>query len=165
MMNIIVDTREQSPLLFDKQADTRFPGIASIQFGTLQTGDYSIQGMSTPDKHQSTITIERKSLPDLFSSTGRGRDRLEREFIRMQAFTFAAIVIEADLRTIFQNPPPTSQMDPSKILRTLIAFCQRHHVHCWPCPSRSFAEKTIYLLLKRFFDDRQPGGKLYNHEG
>ncbi|HAR33865.1 MAG TPA: hypothetical protein DCR95_07195 [Desulfobacter sp.] len=163
-MKIIVDSREQRPVLFDKQNDSRFPGIQSIQFGTLKTGDYSIQGMSSPDD-QYSIAIERKGLSDLFGSTGRGRDRLEQEFIRMQSFTHAAIVIEADLRTIFQNPPPTSQMDPSKILRTLIAFCQRHNVHCWPCPSRSFAEKTIYLILKRFYDDRQPGGKLYQNEG
>lgn len=159
-MDIIIDNREQRPVLIGMKDDPRFPGINSISFGTLPTGDYSLQGMSNPsDKY--SITLERKSLTDLFGSTGRGRERLEREFERMKAFTYAALVIEADLRTIFQNPPPTSRMDPSKILRTLIAFCQRYEVQCWPCPSRSFAEKMIYLLLKRFYDDRQPDGKLY----
>lgn len=159
-MKIIIDNREQRPVLIGMQNDPRFPGISSINFGTLTTGDYSLQGMSSPSD-QYSIALERKSLTDLFGSTGRGRDRLEREFERMKSFTYAALVIEADFRTIFQSPPPTSQMDPSKILRTIIAFCQRFGVQCWPCPSRSFAEKMIYLLLKRFHDDRQPGGKLY----
>ncbi|MGB5217357.1 MAG: ERCC4 domain-containing protein [Smithella sp.] len=159
-MKIIIDNREQRPVLIGMQNDPRFPGISSINFGTLTTGDYSLEGMSKPSD-QYSITIERKSLADFFSSTGKHRDRFEKEMKRMEAFTFAAIVIEADWRTIFRNPPPVSQMDPSKILRTIIAFCQRHTVHCWDCPSRSFAEKMIYLLLKRFHDDRQPGGKMY----
>ncbi len=155
---VIIDTREQKPMLLDKMNDPNYPGL-KCEIGTLKTGDYSIKNMDSPDCVHS-VCIERKSLSDLFSSTGRGRDRLEREFVRMMDFDFAALVIEADFKTMFENPPELSQMLPKSVFRTVLAFGQRYNVHCFPCSNRSFAEKTTYLLLKRFWDDRQPGGKL-----
>lgn len=155
---ILIDTREQRPVLFDKEGSPQFPDL-KIEWGTLHTGDYSIKGMHSPDCEHS-ITIERKSLPDLFGSTGRGRDRLEKEFIRMAEFDHAEIVIEADLRTIFKEPPPMSMMKPRSVYRTILAFSQRYNVKAWPCPNRSFAEQHIYLSLKRFFDDRQIQGAM-----
>lgn len=162
-MIVLIDTREQKPVLFDKVGNQNFPGLNAVEFATLTTGDYSVKGYEYSISDES-ITIERKSLSDLFGSTGRGRDRLEQEFIRMSQFTHASFVIEADLRTIFQTPPQTSQMNPKAVFRTLIAFSQRHNVCVWPCPTRSFAEKCIYILLHRFWSDRQPGGKLYGKD-
>lgn len=156
---IIIDNREQLPVLYDKLNHKDFPGL-KISYGTLKTGDYSIKNMSEPsDQH--SITIERKSLPDLFGSTGRGRNRLEHEFERMALYDYAALVIEEDLKSLFLNPPELSCMPPKAVYRTIIAWCQRYRVHCFPCPNRSFAEKTIYLLLMRFWEDRQPKGKMY----
>lgn len=157
---VIIDKREQRPVLYDKANHSAFPDL-SFEFGTLKTGDYSLSGMSDPAKHEHSICIERKSLPDLFQSTGRGRKRFEKEFIRMSKFDFAAVVVEGDLTAIFNNPPPTTQMNPKSVFRTMLAFCQRYDVHLYPCPSRAFAERTIYLLLKRFWDDRLPNGKLW----
>ena len=155
-MIILIDNREQRPVLYDKEGDPSFPDL-KIEWGTLQTGDYSIKGHSSPDMEHS-VTIERKSLADLFGSTGRGRERLEKEFIRMTEFCHAEIVIEADLRTIIKNPPELSKMNPKSVYRTLVAFSQRYGVKVWPCPNRAFAERHIYLSLKRFFDDRQAKG-------
>lgn len=152
-MIILIDKREQKPVLFDKVGDPKFPNL-KIEWGTLKTGDYSIVGMDNPLTCQHSITIERKSLTDLFGSTGRGRVRLEKEFIRMSDFDHAEIVIEADLRTIFLNPPPISMMKPKSVYRTLLAFSQRYDVAVWPCVNRQFAEKHIFLTLKRFWDDR-----------
>lgn len=157
-MIIIIDNREQQPVLFDKINNPKFPGL-HIEFGTLQTGDYSIKGMNSPDLPHS-ITIERKSLLDLFGSAGRGRERLEKEFIRMAEFDHAEFVIESDLTTIFKTPPPVSMMKPKAVYRTLIAFSQRYNVKIWPCPSRFFMEQHIYITLRRFWDDRKPHGKM-----
>lgn len=157
-LTVIIDTREQRPVLFDKVGDPKFQGL-QIEWGTLHTGDYSIKGMHSPDCEHS-ITIERKSLPDLFGSAGRGRDRLEREFIRMAEFDHAEFVVESDLRTIFQDPPVSSQMLPKSVYRTILAFSQRYNVKPWFCPNRSFTEQHIFLTLKRFHDDRQPEGIL-----
>ena len=113
----------------------------------LKTGDYSIKGLE--DK----ITIERKTLTDLFGSTGNGRKRLEAEFQRMQSFDYAAIVVESSLAGIFTNPPARSKMSPKSVFRTLIAWSQRYRVHVWPMWNREAAERVTYLILKRFYDD------------
>ncbi len=152
-MKIIIDNREQKPVLYDKEGDPAFPGL-QIQWGTLTTGDYSIAGMHSPSCHHS-VCIERKSLPDLFGSTGRGRARLEREFVRMSEFDHAELVVEADLKAIFKRPPPISMMRSKAVYRTLVSWSQRYNIKVWPCPNRQFAERHIYLSLKRFWDDRQ----------
>lgn len=157
-MIIIIDNREQRPILYDKVCSEKFPDL-QLEWGTLKTGDYSIKGMHSPN-HPHSITIERKSLSDLFGSTGRGRARLEKEFIRMARFDHAEFVIEADLRTIFKEPPPLSRMRPKSVYRTMLAFSQRYGVAVWPCPNRVFLEQHVYLTLRRFWDDRQVNGKM-----
>lgn len=155
---IIVDSREQKPFFISHCDDYKFPGLR-YEIGALKTGDYSIKGMDSPSC-QHSITIERKSLDDLFGSTGRGRARLEREFIRMADFDHAEFVIEADLKTIFKDPPPLSAMKPKTVYRTMLAFSQRYGVKVWPCPSRWFAEQHTFLTLQRFWNDRQINGKM-----
>jgi len=156
---ILIDTREQNPLFVDKIGDPNFPNL-KIEWGTLKTGDYSIKFMSDPAIHQHSICIERKSIDDLFGSTGRGRERLEKEFIRMTEFDHAEFVIERDLRDIFCNPPPLSIIKSKSVYRTILAFSQRYNVKVWPCPNRQFLEKHVYLTLQRFYLDRQIGGCL-----
>jgi DNA excision repair protein ERCC-4 len=75
---IIVDTREQTPLVFGNLRSER---------GTLQSGDYSILGL----EHE--FAIERKSIPDLCGSLIRQRKRFERELHRLRGFSFARILI------------------------------------------------------------------------
>ena len=140
---IIIDSREQAPFLFDTVAD---PAPATVTTG-LKTGDYSLQGF------EDQITIERKSMVDLFGSCGKGRARFEREFKRMQGFKFAGLVIEAQWKDIYTKRPSRSQMDPKIILRTIIAWTERYGVHCWACPGKRFAEKVTYLMLDRFYRD------------
>jgi ERCC4-type nuclease len=134
---IAIDTREQLPYAFPCPAEHK----------GLKTGDYSIVGLE--DK----VCVERKSLTDLFSSVGTGRARLENEMIRMSSFDYAALVIESSLACIFTNPPARSQMNPKSVFRTLIAWSQRYNVYIWPMWERAAAEKTTYLILKRFYDD------------
>lgn len=153
---ILIDTREKNPVLFDRVGDPDYPNL-QFEFAALKTGDYSIKDMSTPGC-QHSVCIERKSLEDLFQTLGRGRERFERELMRMSEYDYSEIVIEGDLRAIFQNPPLT-QMRPKSVYRSLIALSQRYNVKVWPCPNRSFAGKHIYLTLMRFWQDRQPGGK------
>ena len=161
-MTIIVDTREQNPYFYDKQGNPDFDMI--IKSTGLKTGDYSIENFSDPDQHPQTICVERKNPDDLFQSMGRDRDRFTREIARMSRFTFPALVIEIDYGGIFVDPPPLTRMSPKSVFRSIITFTQRYRIHCFPCPGRQFAERTTYLLLRRFYDDRQPGGPC-NFEG
>ncbi len=153
---IIIDTREKRPFFIDRVGDPDFPDL-SIKWQNLKTGDYSLQGMDSPSC-QHSISIERKEISDLFGSTGRHRKRFIRECERLNNFDYAALIIESDFQTIFKNPPTLSMMKPKSVFRTIIAICQRYQIQCFPCPNRWFAEKTTYLLLRRFYDDRQIDG-------
>ena len=150
---VLIDHREKMPFFIDKVGDDNFPDL-NIEWGHMQTGDYTLKGYNETCTKES-IVIERKSLNDLFMSTGKNRQRLINEFERMMDYSFAALVIEADYRTIIKNPPPESGMNPKAVFRSLIAFSQRYNLHVYPCPNRQFAEKTTYLILRRFWDDCQ----------
>jgi len=67
---IIVDSREQTPLVF-----AHLPFIVS----GLPTGDYSVKGL------EDDFTVERKTLSDLYGSLTSGRERFMRELQRMRA--------------------------------------------------------------------------------
>ncbi len=145
---IVADTREQVPFVFDA-INLKIHETPQVERATLKTGDYSLKGF------EDVICIERKSIADLFGSCGKGRPRFEREFMRMAAFEYAALVIEVDWQDIYTKPPNRSKLSPKNILRTLMAWHMRYNVHIWPCPGRSFAEKTTYLLLDRFYREKQ----------
>jgi len=141
-MQIIVDTREQSPYSFA----TITPPPETIR-ATLKTGDYSLAG------YENKITIERKSLIDTFGTFGRGRRRFEKELERMKSYDFAAVVIEADWVTILRCPPTRSKLNPRTVYASILTWAIRYGVHFFLCPNRAFAEKTTYRLLERFWKD------------
>lgn len=100
---IIVDTREQVPYQFANMiADAADGGerIAVLyERGTLKQGDYSLLGYET------SVSVERKSLSDLFGTLGQGRDRFERELERLATYRFAMVVVEAEWRTVLDAWP------------------------------------------------------------
>ena len=145
-LEIIVDTREQTP--FD------FVGCgcdAVVTVKKLNTGDYSVAGLE--DK----ITIERKSLVDLYGSCGSGRERFEREIVRMSKFQYAAIVVEQEWGTIIGCPPVRSQLPSKCLLASLMAWSVRFGIQIWPCPGVAAATKFTYRLLERFKRDVDSG--------
>ncbi len=64
---IIIDTREQSPLVL----------AASTRIEMVKVGDYRRE-----DKYDENIVIERKSLSDFCGTLGKGYDRFQREMDR-----------------------------------------------------------------------------------
>lgn len=157
-MTVIIDTREQNPYFYGHAKDD--PDYVGVRFemATLKTGDYSIKGMSVPGEGPS-ITIERKNPSDLFLSMGKDRERFEKEWYRMADFDYAALVIELDYHSIYTAPPELSKMRSKAVFRSIIAISQRWGIHCFPCRDRGMGEKTTLILLKRFWEDRKPGGK------
>src|SRR6516164_9158936 len=76
---IIVDTREQDPLVF-----SRLPAKS----GTLRTGDYSVFGL------EKLFSVERKSVSDLVGCCmGDGRRRFEAELHRLRGYRFKRLLI------------------------------------------------------------------------
>ena len=149
---VIVDSREQSPFHFhgfNGDAPKHLPLVIPTKIAGLKSGDYSIQG------YEDQVSVERKSLEDLFNTLGNGRERFERELERLAEMEFAAVVIEADWSAILTSPPPRSKMRPKSIYRSIIAWQQRYPViHWWPCATKNFAERTTFRMLQRFWLDK-----------
>lgn len=149
---VLVDTRENLPFGFAGiHADAkhrRRPLVIPTRRGTIGQGDYSIDGL------EDAVAIERKSLADLFSTLGQGRERFERELVRLAALRWAAVVVEADWPQIFAEPPPFSRLTPKVVLRSVIAWQQRFpNTHWWMCDSRRMAEIVTFRILERFWKD------------
>ena len=84
MLDITIDTREQTPFHFGE-------GIARTRIGTLRTGDYACTG-------DRGFAVERKSLDDFLGTISSGWDRFQREIFRAKTAGFALpIVVEGNL--------------------------------------------------------------------
>lgn len=84
-VTICCDTREQLPFDLSPLKMVR---------GTCVTGDYQIFGLPY------VAAVERKSVQDLISVIGSGRDRFERELKRLLAYETRAIVVEGHWSSI-----------------------------------------------------------------
>lgn len=133
-LTIVQDTREQRPLVFPE---------ARVLVKTLKTGDYSLEGFE--DK----VTIERKSLSDLLGSLGNDRDRFMREVLRMQAYEYAGLVIEASMQSIARGNW-RSEIKPASVLGSLQALSAKYGIHVFFCDNRDLAARTIEGLLFHF---------------
>lgn len=111
-MKIIIDTREQDPLFFSR---------CEVERGTLQSGDYSIAGLT----HR--FAVERKSIPDLIQSITRERERFERELHRLRGFDFARLLIAGTEAEVVQHRY-RSDTNPKSVLHSLYAFEVRYGV-------------------------------------
>ena len=149
---VVIDTREQLPFAFAgltcDQADGGGPLTVTTTRGTLASGDYSLVGYET------RLAVERKSLADLYSTIGQGRDRFERELVRLAAFEFAAVVIEATWPEVCADPPPHTELPPKTVFRSILAWMVRYPAVRWlACGPRRLAEVTTFRLLERFLKE------------
>ena len=129
---IAIDTREQRPY--------EFPGAVVM---TLPTGDYSLVGL----EHR--VAIERKSKADAYNSLGQGRARFRREFQRLAALDYAAIVVE-DSVPGFLRRPAHSKMNPRSALGSLLAWSVRYKVPVFFAGDRAHAQALTGKLLKLY---------------
>lgn len=147
---VVVDSREQSNWDFKNfRADARqkrLPLVVRTVTKGLKSGDYSIEGI------EDRISVERKSLSDLYSTLGQGRERFERELQRLSEMEVAAVVIEADWRTIIENPPEESKLSPKSVFRSINAWEQEFPTIHWHAMwSRDMAERKCFRILERFW--------------
>ncbi len=99
-LEIVIDTREQTPWHFDEC-------FASVTIGTLRIGDYAVRG-------DLGFAVERKSLDDFLGTIGSGWDRFKREIIRANTAGFTLpIIIEGRLEDcLFTDDPETGAPIP-----------------------------------------------------
>ena len=145
---IVVDTREQRPLFQAPGHTYSAPPFDTWAVpGTLATGDYSIQG------REHRILVERKSLADLYQSVGRGRERFEREFLRLRAVETRILVIESSYRQMAEPLPGEliSFMQPTSVEGTVLSWWDRYGVvPVWVGEPR-MARRFVFRLLARWW--------------
>jgi len=143
-LTIVIDTREQTPLSF---AD--LPGVSSVS-GTLQSGDYSIEGL---EEH---FAVERKSIDDLIGSCTSERDRFRRELHRLRGFSFARLLVVGTQDQI-ELHRYRSQASPKAILATLTAFEVEYNVPVVFLPTAAQASRWLARAAWYFKRSRQKG--------
>lgn len=110
---IIVDSREQTPLAF-----TRLPS----QSGTLQSGDYSFAGA------EELFVIDCKTIADLVACcVGDNRARFFRELHRLRGFRFKRLLVVGTVGAI-ERGEYRSQVKPAAVLATLATIEARFDV-------------------------------------
>lgn len=110
---IVIDTREQTPLTFDRLASAP---------GTLTTGDYSFHG------GEEVFAVERKTIPDLVACCmGVNRDRFFRELHRLRGYRFKRLLV-VGTRAEIESGTYRSNIAPASILSTLRAIEVRFDV-------------------------------------
>jgi len=135
---IIIDTREQTPLLFANLTTER---------ATLATGDYSVKGF------ERAFSVERKSVEDLVQSVTRERDRFSRELQRMRAFDFRRLLIVGTLADLEEHRY-RSLAHPTAIIGSLFAFEARFDVPVCFCATPESAATLIERWATYFLRER-----------
>ncbi len=135
-MKILVDSREQAPYSFAGYA-------ATVEAGTLQTGDYSLVGLH--DK----IALERKSLADLTGTFTAGRERFIRECGRGQGLEYFGLIVEGSLEDVRRHNY-RSRATPQSILQSLVAYSVRYGLHIHWCGCREGGEYMTFSLLQKY---------------
>jgi len=108
---IIIDSREQTPF--------KFSDAVKVETGTLQTGDYSLQGL------EHLCAVERKSLPDFIACCGKERDRFKRELQRLKAYRCRAVIIEGTLSQIM-GKQYRSAIKPASVIGSTCSWMTRY---------------------------------------
>jgi len=150
---ILIDTREVHPWLFKDIPGMKGQGriIVPCHWQSLGTGmgDYTIKGMEDA-KTGWRISIERKSLPDLFSTILSNRARFVRELEKLNKMEYAAVVVEAPLEQVISYMPPywrDMEIVPEKqmgkkrqVIGSIQAWQLRYGNIRWWFLSRSYVE-------------------------
>lgn len=141
---IVIDNREQNVLVI-----TRFESIR----GTLQSADYSIQGM------EHLFGIERKTPDDCAASVSRERARFERELHRLRGFRFKRLLI-VGTRSDIEAGRYRSRVSPKAVLASLAAFEVRYDIPVVfaPTPEQAahFIETWAYWFCRQIAKDAEP---------
>jgi DNA excision repair protein ERCC-4 len=125
---IVVDTREQEPLAFQRLASVR---------GTLQTGDYSVAGL------EDLFSVERKTVPDLVGCCmGDNRERFERELHRLRGYRFKRLLVVGSEFEILAGQYH-SNIKPQAVMATLCAFEVRYDIPVVFVPSPGDGARLI----------------------
>ena len=142
---ILVDTREQTPLMF--------PGNPTAR-ASLYSGDYSIRGA------EHLFAVERKTLDDLAASCcDSKRAAFERELLRLRGCRFRRLLIVGSKQDLVAGRY-RSYMKPTSLLHSVRAFEMRYDVPVvWEADADAAAQR---IALWASWFAREIGKDSYN---
>ena len=108
---VVIDTREQTP--WDLEP-------LQVGRGTLPTADYGL--LDFPE----AIAIERKELSDFISVVGHGRERFERELMRLKAYEASMVIVEASWQDL-ERGEWRSKITPNVVLQSIASWISQNH--------------------------------------
>ena len=143
-MNIIIDTREQQPYLFEGKG-------CKLTHRKLDTGDYSFEGCGN------AICVDRKkSLTEIANNLGRDYKRFRKELIRMQEFDRRIFLFEFDEADLLNYPdnvdiPPwikkKIRVKGPALLKKLDTLKEQYDLEYVFAGTREAAEYFVYETL------------------
>lgn len=145
-MRLIIDSREQLPLSFERWAD-----VVTERAG-LPAGDYSLAGLETK------VACERKSISDLVGSLSSGRERFEAELMKARGFDTFCIIAECSMQDVAEHKY-RSQMSPESVLQSLFTYQVRYGVTTVWAGSREGAAYAVHSLLSKYLREHVEGLK------
>ncbi|MFA5322050.1 MAG: ERCC4 domain-containing protein [Smithella sp.] len=105
ILNIIIDTREQTPWAFP--ADK-----AICERGTLSTGDYALKG-------DDNFSVERKSLQDFVGTVSTDWERFNAEIERMVYYPAAIVIVEGSFTDILNREYDHPEITPGFVFKRI----------------------------------------------
>ena len=139
---IVIDTREQNPLVFRKSKI--FEGTISKM---LNVGDYSLEG------YEDKIAFERKEIGDLFGTLGKGHKRFKKELERAKDYEYFAIIIESPFNLVYEksySDAHYSKMQGHVIISILCTLILKYGIDVFWCNSRNEASSLIRNMFKSY---------------
>ena len=124
---LIVDTREQKPLVFRHLHSVR---------DTLQSGDYSARGLTD------VFAVERKSMKDLVSSITRNRARFLRELHRLRGYGFARLLVVGTLQEL-EEMESKGRAHRKHVEHSLLSIEERFHVPVYRVDTPELAAQLV----------------------
>ena len=133
-MQILVDSREQSPLKF--KSDT----ITDVITTKLNVGDY---GCKFKDGFSPPVFFERKALGDLFSTLTSGYKRFKKEILRAgETNTQLILIIEGTLSKVL-NGTKYCRVEGKTIVKTIFTLWVKYNLIPVFCKDRTEMSRFI----------------------
>jgi ERCC4-type nuclease len=144
---ILIDTREQRPYNFE--------GAARI---ALPYGDYSVAGISglvdIEYPEFAGVSVERKTVADLFLSTGKEHSRVSAAIHQLVKFPRHALLVEASIPSILSWGGAGEKWTGLQVIKVLMTWQAKLGLNVIFASDRAHASKWCYAFLQRCWDHR-----------
>lgn len=157
-LKVIIDTREQTPFVFEGLPIRGYKSIPT-ETRTLKTGDYTIEGF------ENEFVIERKSISDLCGTLTGGHARFLKEMERIRNFKMPYIIIEGQPIDVFAHCWKYGMKDGvNVIIQSLVAYAYHYRVRVRFCKDRKAATEYAARKIIEFYEQNKKEGNVKPEE-